>query len=156
GVERVFGYPGDAISGVVGAFHRNDGRIRFIQARQEETAAFMACGHSKFTGTVGVCMSTSGPGALHLLNGLYDAQMDHVPVVAIIGQPPRDIIEGDHRQGVDLPWLFRDVARDCVQTVTTPESAGQALDRAFRIAQAERTVACVIVPSDVQELDATE
>jgi pyruvate dehydrogenase (quinone) len=156
GVERVFGYPGDAISGVVGAFRRNDGRIRFIQARHEEAAAFMACGHSKFTGTVGVCMSTSGPGALHLLNGLYDARMDHVAVVAIIGQAPRDIIEGDHRQGVDLPSLFRDVARDCVQTITTPETAGQALDRAFRIAQAERTVCCVIVPSDVQELDAAE
>jgi pyruvate dehydrogenase (quinone) len=156
GVQRVFGYPGDGINGIMGAFNRNDHGVRFIQARHEEMAAFMACGHAKFTGSVGVCLATSGPGAVHLLNGLYDAKMDHAPVVAIVGQAARTAIGGDYQQEVDLPNLFKDVAKAYVQTVMTPESARHVVDRAFRIAQADRTVTCVIVPKDVQELSAAE
>ncbi len=156
GVHRVFGYPGDGINGIMGAFNRDDHGVRFVQARHEEMAAFMACGHAKFTGEVGVCLATSGPGAIHLLNGLYDAKMDHAPVVAIVGQSARSAIGGDYQQEVDLPTLFKDVAKEYVQTVMTPESARHVLDRAIRIAQSERTVTCVIVPKDVQELDAAE
>jgi pyruvate dehydrogenase (quinone) len=156
GVTRVFGYPGDGINGIMGAFNRRDRGIRFIQARHEEMAAFMACGHAKFTGQVGVCLATSGPGAIHLLNGLYDAKMDHAPVVAIVGQSARTAIGGDYQQEVDLPCLFKDVAREYVHTIMAPESARHILDRAFRIAQAERTVTVVIVPKDIQELDAAE
>ena len=111
GVNRVFGYPGDGINGIMGAFNRDDHGVRFVQARHEEMAAFMACGHAKFTGEVGVCLATSGPGAIHLLNGLYDAKMDHAPVVAIVGQSARTAIGGDYQQEVDLPSLFKDVAQ---------------------------------------------
>ena len=156
GVERIFGYPGDGINGIMGALNRKDHGLRFIQTRHEEMAAFMACGHAKFTGKVGVCLATSGPGAIHLLNGLYDAKMDHAPVVAIVGQSARSAIGGDYQQEVDLPSLFKDVAREYVHTIMTPESARHLVDRAFRIAQAERTVTCIIVPKDVQELDAEE
>jgi pyruvate dehydrogenase (quinone) len=156
GVDRAYGYPGDGINGIMGAFNRDDHGIRFIQTRHEEMAAFMACGHAKFTGNVGVCLATSGPGAIHLLNGLYDAKMDHAPVVAIVGQSARTAIGGDYQQEVDLPALFKDVAKEYVHTVMTPESARHLVDRAFRIAQAERTVTCLIVPKDVQELDAAE
>ncbi|HEY1692490.1 MAG TPA: thiamine pyrophosphate-requiring protein [Polyangiaceae bacterium] len=156
GVTRIYGYPGDGINGIMGAFNRRDHGIRFIQARHEEMAAFMACGHAKFTGQVGVCLATSGPGAIHLLNGLYDAKMDHVPVVAIVGQSARTAMGGDYQQEVDLPSLFKDVAKEYVQTIMTPESARHVIDRAFRIAQAERTVTVVIVPKDIQELDAAE
>ena len=156
GVERIFGYPGDGINGIMGALNRKDHGLRFIQARHEEMAAFMACGHAKFTGKVGVCLATSGPGAIHLLNGLYDAKMDHQPVVAIVGQAARSAMGGDYQQEVDLTSLFKDVAREYVHTIMTPESARHLVDRAFRIAQAERTVTCIIVPKDVQELDAAE
>jgi pyruvate dehydrogenase (quinone) len=156
GVKRVFGYPGDGINGVMGALNRDDHGVRFVQARHEEMAAFMACGHAKFTGQVGVCMATSGPGAIHLLNGLYDAKMDHAPVVAIVGQAARTALGGDYQQEVDLPSLFKDVAKEYVQTVMAPESARHVIDRALRIAQAERTVTCVILPKDVQELPAEQ
>ncbi len=157
GVRHVYGYPGDGINGLMGAFNRRkDGELRFIQARHEEMAAFMACGHAKFSGRVGVCMATSGPGAIHLLNGLYDAKMDHVPVVAIVGQSARSAIGGDYQQEVDLPSLFKDVAHEYVHTCMTPESARHLVDRALRIALAERTVTCIILPKDVQELDAEE
>ncbi|MES1173273.1 MAG: thiamine pyrophosphate-requiring protein [Myxococcales bacterium] len=154
GVRIVYGYPGDGINGLMGAFNRNDHGIRFIQARHEEMAAFMACAHAKFTGEVGVCLATSGPGAIHLLNGLYDAKLDHTPVLAIVGQSARSAIGGSYQQEVDLPSLFKDVAHEYVHTCMTPESAGLLLDRALRIAKSERTVTCVIVPKDVQELDA--
>jgi len=154
GVRTVFGYPGDGINGLMGAFNRNDHGLRFIQARHEEMAAFMACGYAKFTGEVGVCMATSGPGAIHLLNGLYDAKMDHVPVVAIVGQSARSAIGGDYQQEVDLPTLFKDVAHEYVHTCMTAESLRGQLDRAVRIAKSERTVTCLILPKDVQELDA--
>lgn len=156
GVKRVYGYPGDGINGVMGAFNRGDHGVRFVQARHEEMAAFMACGHAKFTGEVGICMATSGPGAIHLLNGLYDAKMDRAPVVAIVGQSARSAIGGDYQQEVDLPSLFKDVAKEYVHTLMTAESARHLVDRAFRIAKAERTVTCIILPKDVQELPAEE
>src|SRR6201987_3931336 len=121
GVRRIYGYPGDGINGIMGAFGRFGEGLQFVQARHEEMAAFMACAHAKFTGEVGVCTATSGPGAIHLLNGLYDARMDHQPVVAIVGQSARTAIGGDYQQEVDLISLFKDVAREFVQMASTPE-----------------------------------
>ncbi len=156
-IRRVFGYPGDGINGVMGALRRAEDKVEFIQVSHEENAAFMACGHAKFTGgEVGVCISTSGPGAIHLLNGLYDAKLDHQPVVAIVGQQARMSLGGDYQQEVDLVSLFKDVAHNYVHMVTEPAQARQVIDRAIRIAKAERTVTCVILPNDVQELDAVE
>ena len=152
GVRRVFGYPGDGINGIFAGFEKVR-EISFVQVRHEEMAAFMACAHAKFTGEVGVCMATSGPGAIHLLNGLYDARMDHQPVVAIVGQSARAAMGGDYQQEVDLPSLFKDVAREYVQTMMVPAQARHLVDRAFRIALAERTVTTLVVPNDVQELD---
>src|SRR5438309_11505680 len=154
GVHRVYGYPGDGINGVFGALNRVDGKIKFIQVRHEEMASFMACGHAKFTGEVGVCMATSGPGAIHLLNGLYDAKLDHQPVVAIVGQTYVRAIGGDFQQEVNLLQLYSDVASAYVQQVNHPSTVRHIVDRAFRIALAERTVTCVIFPADVQEMDA--
>ncbi len=156
GIRRVFGYPGDGITGLMGAFQRQNGDLEFVQTRHEEAAAFMACAHAKFTSQVGICMATSGPGAIHLLNGLYDARMDHQPVVAIVGQQPRSALGGDYQQEVDLPNLFKDVARDFVQMVTTPVQARHCLDRAMRIAMERRAPTCVILPNDVQSLPAEE
>ena len=155
GVRRVFGYPGDGINGIMGGFHHVK-ELEFVQVRHEEMAAFMACAHAKFTGEVGVCLATSGPGAIHLLNGLYDAQMDHQPVVAIVGQQERAALGGDYQQEVDLATLFKDVAHEFVQVVTSPVQIRQLVDRAVRIALAERTVTCLILPKDVQEEDAVE
>jgi pyruvate dehydrogenase (quinone) len=156
GVTRVFGYPGDGINGVMAAFDRVDEAPEFVQVRHEEMAAFMACGHAKFTGEVGVCMATSGPGAVHLLNGLYDAKLDHQPVVAIVGQQARTALGGSYQQEIDLVSLFKDVAGEYVQMATVPQQVRQLIDRAFRIALAERTVTCVILPNDVQTLEAAE
>ena len=152
-VERVFGYPGDGINGLMGAMGRAADRFDYVRVRHEEMAAFMACAHAKFTGRLGVCLATSGPGAIHLLNGLYDARMDHMPVLAIVGQQPRSALGSDYQQEVDLHSLFKDVAR-YVETVNTPAQARHVVDRAIRIAIAERTVCCVIIPNDVQELPA--
>ena len=154
GVRRVFGYPGDGINGLMGAFDRAGDQMEFIQARHEELAAFMACGHAKFTGELGVCMATSGPGAIHLLNGLYDAKSDHQPVLAIVGQQARSALGGDYQQEVDLHSLFKDVAAEYVQTITVPAQVRHVVDRAVRIAIDQRTVTCIIVPNDVQVLDA--
>lgn len=154
GVRTIYGYPGDGINGMMGALERAEGRIRFIQTRHEEIAAFMACAHAKFTGGVGICLATSGPGAIHLLNGLYDARMDHAPVVAIVGQSHRMAIGADFQQEVDLVSLFKDVASHYVHTCMHPAQARHLIDRAMRIAYAERTVTCVILPNDVQEEDA--
>jgi pyruvate dehydrogenase (quinone) len=154
GVNRVYGYPGDGINGIMGALERAQDRMRFIQVRHEEMAAFMACAHAKFTGEVGVCVATSGPGAIHLLNGLYDAKLDHQPVVAIVGQSARAAMGGEFQQEVDLLSLFKDVAHEYVHMATTPEQMRHLVDRAMRIARAERTVTCIIMPNDVQELDA--
>jgi pyruvate dehydrogenase (quinone) len=156
GVRRIYGYPGDGINGIMGALQRADGEIDFVQVRHEEMAAFMACAHAKWTGEVGVCLATSGPGAIHLLNGLYDAKLDHQPVVAIIGQQARAALGGSYQQEVDLVSLFKDVAHEYVQLVTEPEQMRHVLDRALRIALAERTVTCVIVPNDLQGEDAAE
>jgi pyruvate dehydrogenase (quinone) len=157
GVDRIYGYPGDGINGIMGALGRAGGDgPRFVQVRHEEMAAFMACGHAKFTGRPGVCLATSGPGAVHLLNGLYDARMDHQPVVAIVGQQALSALGGDYQQEIDLPVLFKDVAREYVQLASTPVQVRHLVDRAMRIAIAERTVTCLIVPNDVQEQDAVE
>src|SRR5437660_594687 len=156
GVRRIYGYPGDGINGVMGAFTRssNGQRPEFIQVRHEERAAFMACAHAKFTGEVGVCLATSGPGAIHLLNGLYDAKLDHQPVVAIVGQQARAGIGGNYQQEVDLTSLFKDVAHEFVQIAMDPAQIRHLVDRACRIALAERTVTAIIIPNDVQEAQA--
>ncbi len=156
GVRRIYGYPGDGINGFMGALDKAESKIRFIQARHEELAAFMACAHAKFTGQVGVCMATSGPGAIHLLNGLYDAKKDNQPVVAIVGQQAITCVGSDFQQEVDLVSLFKDVASDYVQMCSVPTQARTLVDQAFRIAKAYRTVTCIIVPNDVQEKDAVE
>ena len=154
GVNRIYGYPGDGINGIMGALGRNDA-MQFVQARHEELAAFMACAHAKYTGgDLGVCLATSGPGAIHLLNGLYDAKADHQPVVAIVGQQKRESLGGDYQQEVDLISLFKDVASEYVHMCTTPEQVRHLVDRACRIALEHRTVTCIIFPNDVQELDA--
>jgi pyruvate dehydrogenase (quinone) len=154
GVRRIYGYPGDGINGFLGALDRAKEQMHFVQVRHEEMAAFMACAHAKFTGEVGVCLATSGPGAIHLLNGLYDAKLDHQPVVALVGQSGRAAIGGDYQQEVDLVSLFKDVAHQYVHMATTPEQVRHLIDRAVRIARVERTVTCVVFPNDVQELDA--
>ncbi|MGE5523816.1 MAG: thiamine pyrophosphate-requiring protein [Rhodospirillaceae bacterium] len=156
GVRRVYGYPGDGINGIMGAFGRGSGNVEFIQARHEELAAFMACAHAKFTGEVGVCLATSGPGAIHLLNGLYDAKADHQPVVAIVGQQKRAALGGDYQQEVDLVSLFKDVAHEYVHMVSTPDQVRHLVDRAVRIARDQRTVTCIVFPNDVQDKDAVE
>src|SRR5947207_11559135 len=120
GVDRVYGYPGDGINWIMGAFHKYGDRIDFIQTRHEEIAAFAACAHAKLTGDVGVCMATSGPGAIHLLNGLYDAKLDHAPVVAIVGQQKRMSLGGDYQQEVDLRSLYKDVAGEYLAEVNDP------------------------------------
>jgi len=150
GVKRVYGYPGDGINGLLGAFHHVP-ELEFTQLRHEEIASFAATAHAKFTGEVGVCMATSGPGAIHLLNGLYDAKLDKQPVVAIVGQQSRMALGSDYQQEVDLDALFKDVASEFVQTCMTAEQAPHLIDRAMRIAKASRSVTCVIVPNDVQE-----
>ena len=153
GVEHVFGYAGDGINGLLVAWEQADDQPRFIQARHEEMAAFEACGYAKFSGRVGVCTATSGPGAIHLLNGLYDAKVDHVGVVAIVGQTARSAMGGAYQQEVDLLSLFKDVANEYCQMITVPEQLPNVIDRAMRIAGSRRTVTAVIIPSDVQELD---
>ncbi|GAA2295189.1 thiamine pyrophosphate-requiring protein [Streptomyces kunmingensis] len=154
-VEHVFAYAGDGINGLLAAWGRADNKPEFIQARHEEMAAFEAVGYAKFSGKVGVCAATSGPGAIHLLNGLYDAKLDHVPVVAIVGQTNRSAMGGSYQQEVDLLSLFKDVASDFCEMVTVPEQLPGVIDRAFRTAYARRTVTAIIVPADVQELDYT-
>ncbi|HEY5398702.1 MAG TPA: thiamine pyrophosphate-requiring protein [Trebonia sp.] len=151
-VQHVFAFPGDGINGILAAWGRADNKPQFVQARHEEMAAFEAVGYAKFTGNVGVCMATSGPGAIHLLNGLYDAKLDHVPVVAIVGQTSRSAMGGSYQQEVDLLTLFKDVASEYVQMVTVPEQLPNVLDRAIRTALAERAPTAIIIPSDVQEL----
>jgi pyruvate dehydrogenase (quinone) len=156
GIRRIYGYPGDGINGIMGALDRASDRIDFVQVRHEETAALMACAHAKFTGEVGVCLATSGPGAIHLLNGLYDAKLDHQPVLAIVGQQARAALGGNYQQEVDLLTLFKDVAHEYVHMASDPEQVRHLVDRALRIAKAERTVTCIVVPIDVQTLDAVE
>ena len=149
GIRRVYGYPGDGINALLGAFDRADGDPELIQVRHEEMAAFMACAHAKFSGEVGVCLATSGPGAIHLLNGLYDAKLDHQPVVAIVGQQARAALGGSYQQEVDLQSLFKDVAHEYVQTASTAAQMRHLVDRAVRIALDQRTVTCLVVPNDL-------
>ncbi|HEY5266311.1 MAG TPA: thiamine pyrophosphate-binding protein, partial [Acidimicrobiales bacterium] len=149
GVTTIYGFPGDGINGILGALRRHEDQLRFIQTRHEEMASFMACGHAKYTGEVGVCMATSGPGAIHLLNGLYDAKLDHQPVVAIVGQTFVRALGGDFQQEVNLLQLYSDVASSYCQQVNTPSAIRHNVDRAMRIAKADRTVTCIIVPADV-------
>jgi pyruvate dehydrogenase (quinone) len=156
GVSRIYGYPGDGINGIIGALDRAREEMQFVQVRHEEMAAFMACGHAKFTGEVGVCLATSGPGAIHLLNGLYDAKLDHQPVVAIVGQQARTAIGGSYQQEVDLLSLFKDVAHEYVQMASDPAQVRHLVDRAVRIALTERTVTCIVIPNDIQTCDAVE
>jgi pyruvate dehydrogenase (quinone) len=151
GIYRIYAYPGDGINGIMGALERSHDVPRFIQVRHEEMAAFMACAHAKFTGEVGVCMATSGPGAIHLLNGLYDAKMDHQPVVAIVGQAATTAMGSSYQQEVDLQNLFKDVAGEFVQTVASPAAVRHCIDRAVRIALDQRSVTCVILPKDIQD-----
>ena len=153
GVDKVFAYPGDGINGILGAWVKADSAPQFIQARHEEMAAFEAVGYAKFSGNLGVCMATSGPGAIHLLNGLYDAKLDHVPVVAIVGQTDRTAMGGSYQQEVDLASLFKDVCHQYVETLTVPQQLPNLIDRAIRTALSTHSPTCIIVPYDVQELD---
>jgi len=155
GVHRIYGYPGDGINAFLGALDRADGDPEFIQTRHEEMAAFMACGHAKFTDEVGVCMATSGPGAIHLLNGLYDAKLDHAPVVAVIGQQKRMSLGAGYQQEVDLQVLFKDVS-EYVQYCMEPAQARHLVDAAVRTALDRKGVATIIFPADVQEEKAVE
>ncbi|HEY6516888.1 MAG TPA: thiamine pyrophosphate-requiring protein [Steroidobacteraceae bacterium] len=152
GIKRVYGYPGDGVGGLDVALEKVKDTLQYVQVRHEEMAAFMASGHAKFTGEVGLCYATSGPGAIHLLTGLYDAKMDHVPVVAIVGQQARTCIGAHYQQEVDLQSLFKDVAGDFVATASVPSQLRHLIDRAVRIASTRRTVTCVIIPNDLQEL----
>ena len=151
GVRKIFGFPGDGINGLMGSLRRESEKIEFIQTRHEESAAFMAAGYAKFTGKPGVCLATSGPGAIHLLNGLYDAKMDHQPVVAIVGQQARASLGGSYQQEVDLTTLFKDVAHEYVHMCTVPSQVRHLVDRAFRIALTTKSVTCIIIPNDLQE-----
>src|SRR5919198_1385162 len=156
GVKRIYGYPGDGINAIIGALERHKDKLEFVQVRHEEQAAFMACAHAKWTGEVGVCLATSGPGAIHLLNGLYDAKLDHQPVLAIVGQQSRIGLGGSYQQEVDLVTLFKDVASEYVQMATEPTQIRHLIDRAHRIALDQRTVTALIIPNDLAEEPAKE
>ena len=153
GVEKIFAFPGDGINGILGAWVNAESPPQFIQARHEEMAAFEAVGYAKFSGQIGVCMATSGPGAIHLLNGLYDAKLDHVPVLAIVGQTDRSAMGGSYQQEVDLASLFKDVCHQYIETLTVPQQLPNLIDRAIRTALSTRSPTCIIVPYDVQELE---
>jgi pyruvate dehydrogenase (quinone) len=152
GLTRVYGYPGDGVGGLDVALEKAEDKMEYVQVRHEEMAAFMASAHAKFTGLVGLCFATSGPGAIHLLNGLYDAKMDHVPVVALVGQQARTALGASYQQEVDLHTLFQDVC-EYVGQASVPEQVRHLIDRAVRIAHNKRGVSCVILPNDLQELD---
>jgi pyruvate dehydrogenase (quinone) len=163
GVRRIYGYPGDGINGIIAAIDAHQkahaesaDAIDFVQVRHEEQAAFMACAHAKFTGELGVCLATSGPGAIHLLNGLYDAKADHVPVLALTGQSATSAIGSEYQQEVDLQNLYKDVASEYLVTLMNPAGVRHAIDRAVRGALSERTVTALIFPKDLQEEPAVE
>lgn len=156
GIHRIYGYTGDSINPLMSALQRHQDGMQFIQVRHEEMAAFMASAHAKFTGEVGVCCASAGPGSIHLINGLYDAKLDNQPVVAFLGQLPRHTMGSDYQQEVDLHSLFKDVAGDYIHVLNTPDQARHLIDQAMRIAMTERTVACIILPHDVQDLEATD
>jgi thiamine pyrophosphate-dependent acetolactate synthase large subunit-like protein len=151
GVNRVYAYPGDGSNGLDLAF-ADVPELEFVQTRHEEIASFAATAHAKLTGEVGVCLATSGPGAVHLLNGLYDAKLDHAPVVAIVGQQARMSLGASYQQEIDLGTLYKDVAHEYVEVCMDPRQAAHLIDRAIRIAISQRTVTAIIVPNDVQEM----
>ncbi|MEO7679374.1 MAG: thiamine pyrophosphate-binding protein, partial [Sphingomonas sp.] len=151
GLSRVYGYPGDGVGGLDVALQKAEGFMDYVQVRHEEMAAFMASAHAKFTGQPGLCYATSGPGAIRLLTGLYDAKADHMPVVAIVGQQARSALGASYQQEVDLQTLFGDVC-EYVITAVVPEQVRTCIDRAVRIAQAKRAVTCVIIPNDLQQM----
>src|ERR671931_449638 len=150
GVNTIFGLPGDGINGVFEALRTHEDKIRFIQNRHEEAAAFAACGYAKYTGRLGVCLATSGPGGIHLLNGLYDAKCDGQPVLAITGHTFHDLIGTHYQQDVDLDKLFMDVAV-YNERVMGPAHVTNAVDEAVRTALAHRGVAHITIPKDIQE-----
>jgi len=152
GVTLVFGYPGDGVNGLIGAMNRAGDKIKLIQVRHEEMAAFMACAYAKFTGELGVCLATSGPGATHLITGLYDARLDHQPVLAIAGQQARASLGGHYQQEIDLVSAYKDVAGAYVEQASVPSQVRHMIDRAVRIARGERRVTALILPNDLQEL----
>ncbi|MBA2934473.1 thiamine pyrophosphate-requiring protein [Sphingomonas sp. CGMCC 1.13654] len=156
GVRRIFGYPGDGINGLLGALDRQKERFEFVQVRHEEMAAFMASAHAKFSGELGVCLATSGPGAAHLVTGLYDARLDHMPVLAIVGQQARAAIGAHYQQELDLPSMLKDVAGEFVHMATVPAQVRHLTDRAVRIAKARSRVTALIFPNDLQELPMEE
>jgi pyruvate dehydrogenase (quinone) len=156
GVKRIYGYPGDGINGIIAAIHEREDAIEFVQVRHEEQAAFMACAHAKFTGELGVCLGTSGPGAIHLLNGLYDAKNDHTPVLALCGQSATTAMGSEYQQEVDLHALYKDVASEYLATIASPAQVRHAIDRAVRGALSARTVTALIFPKDLQEEKAVE
>ena len=153
GVRTIFGYPGDGINGLLGALNRaGEEDFEFIQVRHEEMAAFMASAYAKFSGDLGVCLATSGPGASHLLTGLYDARLDHMPVLAITGQQARNAIGGHYQQEIDLQSMFKDVSGAFVQQASSPAQTRHLVDRAIRIAKGEREVTALIFPNDIQDV----
>ncbi|WP_041359438.1 thiamine pyrophosphate-requiring protein [Nitrobacter hamburgensis] len=152
GLKRVYGYPGDGVGSLDVALEKAKDVMEYVQVRHEEMAAFMASAHAKFTGQVGLCYATSGPGAIHLLNGLYDAKLDHMPVIALVGQQARTALGASYQQEVDLQNLFKDVASEFVGMASVPEQVRHLIDRAVRIAHTRRTVTCVILPNDLQQL----
>ena len=152
GVTRIFGYPGDGINGVIEALNRANGKIEFIQARHEEMAAFMASAYAKFTGELGVCLATSGPGASHLITGLYDARLDHMPVLAIAGQQARAALGGHYQQELDLASMFKDVAGAFIQQAASPPQVRHLVDRAVRIALGKHRVTAIVFPNDLQDM----
>lgn len=155
GVKTIFGYPGDGINGVIGAISRHEDKFRFVQVRHEEMAAFMASAYAKFSGEVGVCLSTGGPGASHMITGLYDAKLDHMPVLAITGQAPRAARGAHYQQELNLDRMFSDVA-DYVQEAFVPAQVRHIVDRSLRIAHAENAVAVAIMPNDLSDAEYEE
>ena len=156
GVRRIFGYPGDGINGLIGALDKKKELFEFVQVRHEEMAAFMASAHAKFTGELGVCLATSGPGASHLLTGLYDARLDHMPVLAIVGQQARTAVGAHYQQEIDLTTMFKDVAGAFTGYAMVPAQVRHLVDRAVRIAMAERRVTALVFPNDLQEMEYSE
>ena len=152
GVTKIFGYPGDGINGLLGSMQRLDLPFEFIQVRHEEMAAFMAAAYAKFTGEVGVCLATSGPGATHLITGMYDARMDHMPMLAIAGQQSRHVMGAHYQQELDLAGMFKDVAGAYVHQASTPPQVRHLVDRAMRTASHERKPVALIIPNDLQDL----
>src|ERR1700728_1606721 len=155
GVTRIYGYSGDGINGVLGALQRadEDGKgIEFVQVRHEEMAAFMATAHAKFTGELGVCLSTGGPGATHMLTGLYDAKLDHMPVLALVGQAEVTARGSSYQQELNLDRIFADVGSYTAE-VETPAQLRHVIDRGIRIAIAQNGVAAIILPKDVQDAE---